>query len=98
MQTIIKKDGKEYSCKVWNSCLTGYVDIGFAEVKYPNRKICRCGFFVYYETFTVDVEEFDDVNWAVKQTFEKYLEKIETEKRKKEETKSKFALDKVIEL
>ena len=90
MQTIIKKDGKEYSCKVWNSCLDGYVDIGFAEVKYPNRKICRCGFFVYYETFTIDVEEFDDINWAVKQVFEKYLEKIKA--------KSKFALDKVIEL
>ena len=98
MQTIIKKDGKEYSCKVWNSCLPGYVDIGFTEVKYPNRKFFRCGSFVYYETFTVDVEEFDDINWAVKQTFEKYLEKIETEKRKKEERKSKFSLDKVIEL
>ena len=98
MQTIIKKDGKEYSCKVWNSCLTGYVDIGFAEVKYPDRKICRCGFFVYYETFTVDVEEFDDINCAVKQVFEMYLEQIEAEKKKKEEIKSKFALDKVIEL
>ena len=87
MQTIIKKDGKEYSCKVWNSCLTGYVDIGFAEVKHPNRKICRCGFFVNYETFLVDVKDFDDINYAVKQAFEKYLEKIETEKRKKRRNK-----------
>ena len=98
MQTIIKKDGKEYSCKVWNSCLDGYVDIGFAEVKYPNRKLFRCGFFVCYETFAVEVKDFDDINYIVKQYFEKYLKKIETEKKKKEEIKSKFALDKVIEL
>lgn len=98
MKTIIKKDGKEYICKVCDSCLPGYIDIGFAEVKYPKRKFFRCGFFVHYKIFTVCVKDFDDINCAVKQRFERYLEKIKAEKKEKEEIKSKFTLDKVIEL
>lgn len=44
MKTTIKINGNEYECKVWNGCLSHTIEVGFAKVKYPNRKFLRCGF------------------------------------------------------
>lgn len=95
MKTIIKVNGKEYECKVWNGILTGYVDVGIAEIIYPKRKFFKCGFFVHYTVFDKKVEEFDSMNSLVKECMSEYLS---MELKKKEEKKTDLSLDKVIEM
>lgn len=98
MKTTIKMNGNEYECKVWDGYTKNTVEVGFAKVKYPNRKFFRCGFFVNYYTFIVDIRNHDNLTELVKVAFERYLiEKARIELEKKEE-KSKFTLDKYIEM
>jgi hypothetical protein len=95
MKTIIKTNGKEYECKVWNGVLTGYVEVGIAEIIYPKRKFFKCGFFVHYTVFDKRVKDFDSMNSLVKECMGEYLL---IELKKKEEKKIDLFLDKVIEM
>lgn len=98
MKTIVKKDGREFECKLWNGCLENYIDIGIREVIYPNRKYFKCGFLKSYATFSRNVNEYYNLNAMVRDCMKEYLVNEKKEKIEKELKKTTYTLDKVIEM
>lgn len=98
MKTIVKKDGREFECKLWNGCLTNYIDVGIREVIYPNRKYFKCGFLKSYATFSRNINDYYTLTSMVKDCVKEFFANEENERLKKEVEKMKHSLDKIIEM